>query len=346
MPLINNKKEFVKAVSLIVETDMGVVNDLFPTTKLHTKEEIEYDYAEVEGVSPEYNSFSETATVIGKDGKNRISLKPVNFNNAISKETIDADAEQFGQNEYGDGEIDSVTESALTGIGKHHLNAKVGIKKLAYEALTKHKIEKGYIGVNGKEDIVFNVPVANKEVFDGNTHKYWSDTANAKPVNDIDRAVNAMKIKPSRIIMNDVTYGHFYSNAQVMTADNTTTGTKKNFTLNENISVEAKYYRAGRLTLPSGKVVDIYVENEQRYTGKDYVPFLENGYVIYASPLGEMNYGGIPVAESGGVRRIAAEFDVQEIVTQNPPQHLLQYRTAPLPTLKQGEAYYVQKTEA
>ena len=40
------------------------------------------------------------------------------------------------------------------------------------------------------------------------------------------------------------------------------------------------------------------------------------------------------------------EFDVQEIVTQNPPQHLLQYRTAPLPTLKQGEAYFSQKVEA
>ena len=196
MALINDKKEFIQAVSHIVETDMGVKEDLFPMMKLNTKEEIEYDAAVVEGVSPEYRSFAETARVITKDGKDRVVLKPVNFNDAISKETIDADAEQFGQNEYGDGDIDSVTESALIGIGKHHLNAKVGIKKIIYEALTTHKIANGYIGANGKEDIVFPVPAANKEVFDGTTKKYWSDTANATPVTDIDRAVKAMKIKP------------------------------------------------------------------------------------------------------------------------------------------------------
>ena len=347
MALINNRKEFVKAISLIVVTDMGVMNDLFPGIKLNTKEEIEYDAAVVEGVSPEYNSFAETAKVITKDGKDRVTLKPVNFNNAISKETIDADAEQFGQNEYGDGTIDATTESALTGIGKHHLNAKVGIKKIIYEALTTHKIVDGYIGVDGKEDIVFPVPAANKEVFDGTVLKYWSAGASvALPVTDIERAVKAMKIKPSRVVMNDTTFSNFIANDQVTTADNSTTGTKRNFIQNENVDIEANYYTAGRLILSSGKTIDIKVENEQRFTGAAYTPFLADGYVVYASPLGVMNYGGIPIAENGGVRRIAAEFDVQEIVTQNPPQHLLQYRTAPLPTLKQGEAYFSQKVEA
>lgn len=345
MALIQDKKDFVQAVSLIVVTDMGMLNDLFPNMKLSTKEEIEYDSAVVEGMSPEYVSFSETAKVITKDGKNRVSLKPVNFNNAISKETIDADAEQFGQNEYGDGTLDAETESALTGIGKHHLNAKVGIKKIAYEALTTFQIADGYIGKDGKEDIVFAVPAANKEIFDGTVKKYWSNTAST-PVTDIDRAVKAMKIKPSRVIMNDTTFANFLNSDQVTTADNSTTGTKRNFIQNENVEVDAKYYMAGRLILPSGKTVDIKVENEQRFTGSGYTPFLPDGFVIYASPIGEMNYGGIPIAEDGGVRRIAAEFDVEEIITKNPPQHLLQYRTAPLPTLKQGEAYYSQKVEA
>jgi len=346
MALINNTKEFVQAVSLIVTADMGVRDDLFPNKKLNIKEEIEYDAAVVEGVSPDYVSFSETAKVITKDGKDRVSLKPVNYNSAISKETIDADAEQFGQNEYGDGTIDALTESALTGVGKHHLNAMVGIKKLIYEILTTHRVAGGYIGRNGREDIVFNVPASNKEVFNGTTNKYWSDTANATPVDDIERAVKAMRIKPSRVVMNDTTFAHFMTNAQVRTADNSSTGTKRNFVQNENVDTEAKYYTAGRLILPSGKTIDIKVENEQRFTGSAYVPFLADGYVVYASPLGVMNFGGIPIAETGGVRRIAAEFHVEEILTQNPVQQLLRYRTAPLPTLKQGEAYFSQKVEA
>jgi len=345
MALVKNKKEFITAVSLIVVADLGIIKDLFPSLRLNKTEEIEYDSAVVEGVAPEYISFSETAGVVTKDGKNRVSLKTVNFNNAISKETIDADAEQFGQNEYGDGTVDAVTESALTGVGKLHLNALVGTKKIVYEALTTFKIAGGYIGKNGKEDIVFAVPAANKEVFDGAAKKYWSDS-DSTPVDDIDRAVKAMKVKPSRAIMNDTTFANFLKNDQVRTADNSSNGTKRNFVQNENIDVEAKYYEAGKLFLPSGKTIAIKVEIEQRYTGSGYEPFLSDGYVIYASPLGEMAYGGIPVPVQGGVRRVAAQFDVEEIITRNPPQHLVQYRTAPLPVLKQGEAYYVQKVEA
>lgn len=346
MALINNKKEFLGGIGFLVKTDMGAIDDIMSGVQLHTKEEIVYDSAVVEGVAPEYTSFSETANVISKDGKDRVTLKPTNFNDAISKETIDADAEQFGQNEYGDGVIDSVTESALNGVGKLKLNAEVGKKKLFYEALTTHKIANGYIGKNGKEDIVFNVPATNKEIFDGTTKKYWSNTASV-PVDDIDRAYKAMKIKPTRVIMSSNTYANFLGNAQVLTADNTTSGTKKNFTLNENVDPDAKYYEAGKLRLPSGKTISIRVEEDMRYTGSGYTPFMPDEYVVYASPnQGRMHFGGIPVAEAGGVRRIAAMEDVQEIVTQNPPQHFVQYRTAPLPALEQGEAYYSQKVEA
>ena len=341
MALINNKKEFVKSVGLIVEADRGMINDLFPMVNYQSKEEIVYDSATVEGVSPEYSSFAQTANVVSKDGKDRVTLKPVNFNNAISKETIDADAEQFGQNEYGDGEIDTVMQSALTGVGKLHLNKLVGEKKIAYEAICTHKIVGGHIGANGAEDIVFNVPAGNKEVFDGTTLKYWSDTTNARPLDDMLRAYRAMKIKPTRVIMNDTMYSYFYDNATVFTTDNTSSGIKKNFTVNENVAEGAKYFRAGRVNY-KGMIIDVYVETEQRWTGSAYTPFMADGYVVYASPLGELNYGGIPVAEAGGVRRMTADFDVQEIITQNPPQHLVMYRSAPLPTLKNGEAYFSQ----
>jgi len=149
MALIENVKEFVQSVATIVETDTAVIDALFPTVRLNRTEEIQYDSATIEGVSPEYRSFSETARVISKDGKDVVSLKPVSFNDAISKEEIDAKAAQFGQNVYGEGEIDPVAQSALTGVGKHHLNAMVGRKKVVYEALTTHRIVGGYIGANG-----------------------------------------------------------------------------------------------------------------------------------------------------------------------------------------------------
>jgi hypothetical protein len=127
--------------------------------------------------------------------------------------------------------------------------------------------------------------------------------------------------------------------------DNNTTGKKRNFVVNDNVPAGAKFFRAGTL-MDKGMTIDVYVENEQRNTGSGYTPFLPNGYVIYASPMGEMHFGGIPKAVNGGITRITAEFDVEEILTTNPPQHLLQYRTAFIPVLKNGEAYGVQKVEA
>lgn len=344
MAIINDKKEFVRAVGVIVEADLGVETLLFPTMRLQTKELIEYDVATVEAESPEYNSFRNTAKVVSKDGKDRVVVAPVNFNESISKETIDADAELFGQNEYGDGEIDATMQSALTGVGKLRLRSLVGKKRVIYEALTTHKIVGGYMGKDGVEDIVFNVPAANTEVFDGVTLKYWSD-ATATPLDDIKRAYDAMKIKPTAVVMNNDTYSNFYSNSQVLTTDNSSNGTKKNYTENDMVDPNAKFFRAGRISY-KGMHIDVYVESEQRKTTSGYTPFMPNGYVVYASPIGEMNYGGIPVAENGGVRRIAAEFDVEELITSNPPQHAIIFRTAPLPTLKNGEAYFTQKVEA
>jgi len=76
MAIINDKKEFVKAVGVIVEADLGVENLLFPTMRLQTKELIEYDVATVEAESPAYNSFRNTANVVSKDGKDRVVVAP------------------------------------------------------------------------------------------------------------------------------------------------------------------------------------------------------------------------------------------------------------------------------
>jgi hypothetical protein len=306
---------------------------------------IEYDMATVDGVAPSYNSFANSANVVSKNGKDVVRLAPVNYNNAISKGVIDANAVKFGETEYGGGTVDAVTQSALDGVGLLHLNRTVGLKAIMYEALTTHQIADGYQGPEGTEDIVFNVPAANKEEFDGTDPKYWSNT-DSVPLTDIKRAYTAMLLKPRFVIMNDNTYANFIENAQVLTADDNTSGKKKNYTINEKVDIEADFFRAGRINF-EGVILDVYVERGRRYTGSAHVPYMPDGYVVYASGMGgSTEFGGIPVATADGVSNIAGEYDVSEVITQNPPQHNLIYRSAPLPVLKNGEAFFSQKVEA
>ncbi len=344
MALINNKKEFVNAVSTIVNVDLGIEAKVFPAVRYSTGDTIEYDMVTVTGVAPSYNSFANTAKVISKNGKDRVTLNPVNFNDSISKGVIDANKEKFGQNEYGEGQIDPVTESALNGVGGIRLNHLIGKKKLMYEALTTHKIAGGYQGSNGAEDIVFAVPSTNKIEFDGTTagQLYWSN-ASAKPVTNLVTAYSAMILKPSMVIMNDVDYGKFYGSSEVRTADNSSTGTKRNFIVNEMIDTSADFYKAGTL-MEKGIVLDVYVERGR--IGGGATPFLTTGYIILCSAQGEMHFGGIPVAEADGIRMMSAEWDADEVITANPPQHMIVVRTAPLPVLKNGNAFYSMKVEA
>lgn len=345
MAIINQKKDFVQSVGVIVAVDLGVESKVFPGAPVYsTSETIEYDTATVTGTAPSYSSFAKTANVISKGGKDRVTLNPVQFNDSISKTVIDANAEKFGQNEYGDGQIDAVTESALNGVGSLRLNHMIGKKKIIYEALTTHQIAGGYIGENGAEDIVFAVPAANKVVFDGVTagQLYWSN-ANATPVTNLITAYKAMKVKPTMAIMNDVDYAKFYESSEVRTADNNTSGTKRNFVLNENVDPEMDFFYAGKL-MEKGITLEIWVEKGT--IGNGATQYLTTGYIVLCSPRGEMHYGGIPVSETGGIRMMSAEWDVDEVITTNPPQHNLVVRTAPLPVLKNGEAFYSMKVEA
>lgn len=343
--IIKQKKIFISAVAAIVLVDLGIQDLVFGETKTMTTDLIEYDSATIEGVSPEYNSFANTANVQRKDGKDTTTLAPVNFNDSIAKGVIDANATKFGENEYGDtAGLSAEVQSALDGVGKLHLNAMVGRKKIMYEALALHKIVGGYITETGREDIVFNVPSDNMEIFDGTTKLYWSNAA-SKPLTDMKRAISNMKIKPRFAVMNESMYTNFVNNAQVITEANST-DTAKNFTLNENIDIEKDLFLAGRVMF-EGIVLDVYVERGTRFTGSAYVPYMPDGYVSYAGRNGGATYfGGIPVAVKDGVRNISAEFDVDEVIKTDPPQHKVVYRTAPLPVLKNGESFYSQKVEA
>jgi len=345
MALIPDQKEFISSVGIIVAADMGVRDLAFPMTTLHTGKEITYDMAVVKATTVDYNSFAKTSNTMVKDGKSIVTIAPVNLNNSISKDEIDANATKFGQDEYGNGTIDPVMESALKGVGKIRLSHLATTKKIIYEALTTHKIVGGYENSNGKQDIVFAVPAANKVVLDNTAgHKYWSDTTNATPMDNIAAANDAMVVKPSFIIMNSTTVGRFLANAQVVKTALSTTAVQ-NYFPNMEVDPSARFYRIGRLMDGErGLILDLYVERESK---SDNTPYMPTEYVVLGSPIGEMNFGGIPISEAGGVRNIVTEWDARELVTnQDPPEHKILVRTAPLPTLKNGEGYYSLRVEA
>jgi len=348
MALIEDKKDLVQAVQTVVQVDATVMNLLFPMEYFHTTETIEYSASTVEGVAPSYNSFKNKANVQTKDGFDDVTLHPVNYNDSISKSTIDANARKFGENVYGAtaGIVTAEQRAVLDGVAKLELATQVGKKAIMYEALATHKIANGYIGMSGAEDIVFAVPAANKEVLaNTGSNLYW-DNASAKPLTNMLRIYRSMKVKPRVAIMNDTEYGYFYGNAQVLTMDNSTTGEKKNYFVNDAADSSSEAFRAGRINY-QGMILDVWVEPQSRkLVGGSYTPFMPDKYVVFASTNGEMHYGGIPVAQNGTVENITAPFDVQEIIEANPPVHQIVYRAAPLPVLKNGEEYYSLKIRA
>jgi hypothetical protein len=348
MGLIQDKKELVQAVQTVVRVDATIMNLLFPMEYFHTTETIEYDASTVEGVAPSYNSFKNKANVVSKDGFDTVTLHPVNYNESISKTAINANARKFGENVYGAtaGAVSSEQRALLDGVAKLEMRTQVGKKAVMYEALTTHKIASGYLGTSGAEDIVFAVPTANREVLTNTgANLYWDDTS-AKPLDNILRIYRSMKVKPSAVIMNDTEYGYFYGNAQVLTVDNTSSGEKKNYFVNEGADSSTVAFRAGRIN-HKGMIIDVWVEPQQRKLANgSYTPYMPDKYVVFASTNGEMHYGGIPVAQNGTVENITAPFDVQEVIEVNPPVHEVVYRSAPLPVLKNGEEYYSLKIRA
>lgn len=343
MAIISDKIAFIGGVMTLVNVDMGIQTLVFPKARPQTGSTIEYDTATVEGVAPAYNSFRNASKVVTKDGKDTVRIAPVNYNESISKTAIDANIVKFGENSYDQSMGTPQEQEALEGVAKLYLRTQVGTKAMIYEALTTHKIAKGYQGVSGDEDIVFAVPAANKEVFDGATLKYWSDTTNSKPLDDMVRAVRAMKIPATMVVMNDVMYAYFMANAQVLTADNTSTGKKRNYIVNENVDPNLDFYNAGKV-IYMGVVLDVYVEKGSRLlTTGSYAKYLADGYVVYTSPMaGSTEFGGIPVAGNNGVENVASEIDVGEVINQDPPEHKVVYRTAPLPVLKNGHKFFSQ----
>ena len=349
MALIPKRKTFISAVVSMAVLDMSAQAAIFPDATPRTTSLIEFDHVTIENTSAAYHSFAETSQTVEKDGFSTTIYGALNFNESISKETIEANARKFGQTEYGEGQVSPEVQAALSGVAKLQKRAMVGTKKAMYEAMTLHKITGGYKGDSGFEDIVFAVPTANKKILtDAAGEKYWGDTTNATPLDNLYTAYKTMKNKPSMVIMSSDTYGDFYSNGQILTADDTATGRKRNYTENENVDPEAKFFRAGRLRYKE-MAIDVYVESDTYKVGATETLYMPDEYVVLTSRgAGSTEYAGIPVAESGadGVRNIAAKVDVGEVIRIDPPQHKVVHRTAPLPLIKDGNSFFSLKVKA
>ena len=343
MAFIPDKKTFVQGVGIIVKSDTTIMDLLFPTKIFHDTKEIEYDMTVIEGETVEFNSFANQSDTIIKDGKSVVKITMPNMNNSISKDELDANRTKFNQNAYGEGSENKEVESAMNDVGRIKLFQDATLKAMMYNSITIHQIPNGYEDRDGKHDIVFAVPAVNKVVFDGTTagQEYWSN-ANSKPLTNLLNAYNAMIVKPSYVIVNSATFGNFIKNAEVIKTGNHLTE-PQNFFRNETIVVGAEAYRAGRIEF-NGMIVDMYVEKQSKKSG---TPFMPDGYVVLTSSIGEIHYAGIPIAQKGvGVTNIAAEWDANEVITEDPPVHKIVIRTAPCTVLKNGEGYYSMKVEA
>jgi len=346
--IILNKVAFEKAVANIVDVDMGIQDLLFPKQPPKATKFIKYDTVNVEGIAPEYNDFKNTPVVVQNDGFDRITVAPVNYSLAKHKEDIDLEVAEFGVTPEDANYATERERQALNGVGRLKLNVQVGIKAMIYEAMTTGKIAKAYQGKEGREDIVFNIPIGNKFENDGTTYKYWDDN-DSTPLDDIKRVYDAMLIKPEMVIMGSSEYSLFYDNKQVMDATNSSTGTKRNFIVSESNS-KKKFKMMGTIHY-KGMTIDVYVESQTRLLSDKTtrVPYMPEKMVVFASQGGSTTeFGGIPtVSKAKGVFRIAREELIGEFIETKPPvSHDIVYQTAPLTLIKNGEMFATLKTRA
>jgi len=337
MALIGQTKIFEAAVTTMVDVDMGILDLFFPTVRKHTESVIEYDTATIVGAPLAYNSFMESSNTVEKDGSKIVTIAPVNFNNSITKDEIFRKQRLYGTTDYGDGKkVDPMVASALHGVAKIRMNQIATLKKMTYEALVTHEIADGYKDENGTQDIVFGVPAVNKVEKTGNAGDLYWDDADATPVDDIEKYVLDMLVEATDIVMSSSLYKLFTRNKQVVTTQYNQDN-PQNFFKNKDINTKAKFYRAGRLETDGGVSIDIWVERQKYDVSGTQTSYMSDKHIVLGSPEGVMHYAGIPM--KGGNVTVAQEFAVEEVVIIDPATNKIVVKSAPLPVLKNGNAF-------
>jgi len=335
------KTELIPAIATLRPVPMEIGGLFFGGTRqFFNGVKVEFDVATVNGQSAGYNSFSSQAKVVKKDGFDTITLDPLNINEATDITAENTKQKSFGFDKYGNsagGTDTAQLTSELEGFNLLRNRGLRAVKKAMYEAITTGKI---VYGQNGIVDIDFNMPAGNKEVLTGTS--LWSNV-DSDPVAKLTSVYDSMLVTPEACVMSETAYNAFKAHAEVLTVDNITTGTKRNFIASENITVDAgtKLVKVGRL---ADRPLDVYMELDSYLVGTTKTPYMTPNFVVFgSSSVGGQLFGGVPTLGNGGISWEATEFLPLVITEENPVSVTRVYKSAPLPVLLNTNGFYSLK---
>ena len=323
----------VAAVQTLVGTDMSAEAEFFPNQITHLSEAIEYDVQTQNGRAANYVSFAESAEYIKNDGYDTVKVAPFNINTKVKKDLFDMEAKKFGATVYENGGYD--TDAAVMA-QRAHLPALIRRKKMMGSIFAYGKLTKARDGI----DAEFNIPTANNVVL---TKKWNLSTDNPVPIADIKYLVRTMKSKPTRILMNPVTWGMMIANGtDVVINQNATTENKpQNVYINQAADNDALLRKVASII--DGEInLDVYLWSDEEDGVGYYIP---DGYVSFSRKgAGERHFGGVPVVSGNDATIRAVEFDISTVVTIDPPFVGKIYKSAPLYVPKNNEGWGFIKT--
>ena len=332
------KTTLIPAVAVLRPVDMGAEDLFFSKRRFFGTQEVEFDSVTIDGTTSGYNSFANSAKVVKKDGFDTIRLNPLNINEAINITAENSKNRGFNEPKYGGSMSggEQAIQNELEGFSKLKARADRTKKRAMYEALTTGKIVYGQDGI---AEIDFNMPVANKEVLTGTD--LWSDT-DSDPVAKLVEIYDGMIDAPTDAILSQSAYQAFIGHSRVRFGAD---ANGKIANVNKNAVASAKgskFIFVGTLAdrpLDLWLEIDTYVDSagaRQKYLTDGFV-------VIGSSTQAEMLYGGIPTVIGDNVEWQVAEFLPAVATETNPAKVDRIYKTAPLPTLKNGGSFYSLK---
>ena len=332
------RTEQIPAIAEIKPVNTFVLDTIFGETRYFATQKVRFDFAVTSNQTAEFKSFLEKANVITKDGYNVVELTPLSINQSIVKTAEDAKLRGFGEPVIGAepaSEAEQQLQDELEGFAKLRAMAKRKEVQVAYEAMVRGKIA---YGIDGIDEIDFGMPNDHKEVL----ATPWTDNS-ADPIADMIAVYDKMDTQPDIVILSKTAYNAFISNPNVLTdrAD----GKAKNFQKAE----AGESGRYGKGVVYVGTLVDRPLEvvvDMQVFKDEDgnNVEALANDYAVYASRgAGARLYGGVPMTQGNKVGLVAVEFLPLVETQENPAQVELIYRSSPLPTLRNPNAFYSQK---
>lgn len=327
--------KILKSVDEKITVDKGVYK-FFPMQRAVVEPYIEYDFRSTQGTTVEFRSFLESAIVIEKNGHKTLRLPTLTFSLSTPFTVLDATAKKFGQTIYdNNGGINAAgfRDAAENATFQMKQNKEVTTKAALYEALQTHRIVGGERTKDGIADIVFPVPAANKSANDGTTYKYWGD-AGADPIADIYRVWSGMTTKADNIIMNTSDYALFEPFTR--TADDNTSGKRRNFVLNDSPIAARGLQFKGTLT-HLDMTIEISIESDSYPTVSGKEDYCKAKTIVFLdSGSGELHHGGVP---GKGGRMVAREEIMVTGEQVDPAGTSLYYRSAPLPLLKNHDGF-------